>query len=177
MRFISDTRGLVSRSSHNIAIIGGACILVISFIILADILLRILFNSPIEGIGDITRYTFAVVIASFYPAGLVLGHNVTIKFLGRALGQRAELWLNAFGSVITLGIVAMLAWKVFSFTVIMTRDGLTTLTLELPQAPWWWVVTAIFILCLPVQLFVLVDQISQAISGRPAKLPHAPSSE
>ncbi len=177
MRIISDTRGLVSRGSHNVAIIGGAGILVISFIILVDILLRILFNNPIVGVTDITRYTFAVVIASFYPAGLVLGHNVTIKFLGRALGQRAELWLNAFGATITLGIVGMLAWKVYGFTIIMTKDGLTTMTLELPQAPWWWVVTVIFVLCVPVQLFVLIDHISQAVSGRPAEVPDTPSSE
>ncbi len=62
----------------------------------------------------------------------------------------------------------MLAWKVYGFTVVVTRDGLATLTLELPQAPWWWVVTGIFVFCVPVQLYVLVDQLVQAVTGEPA---------
>lgn len=168
MRFLTDTRRLVRDWTSWIAILGGAGIVLISIISLIDILLRVLFNSPIEGIADITRYTFAVVIASFYPAGLVLGHNVTVRFLGRALGNRADLWLGVFGSLVTLGIVCLLAWKISAFTLIATRDGLTTLTLELPQAPWWWVVTFIFCLCVPVQLFMFCDQVYQAVTGEPA---------
>lgn len=160
-----QARGLVGRGSSLVAMIGAGGILIVSGTILLDILLRVLFNSPIEGLGDISKFTFAVVIASFYPVGLVAGHNVTIRFLGRALGKYAELWLDFFGAIITLAIVVMIAWKVFDFTAIVSRDGLATLTLEIPQAPWWWMVTAIFILCIGVQMFVLVDRLYRAITG------------
>ena len=165
---MSNLRGYVGRGTNLVAMIGATGILVVSITILLDILLRVIFNSPLEGLGDITKFTFAVVIASFYPVGLVAGHNVTIRFLGKALGERAGLWLEVFGAIITFTVVILLAWKVFGFTAIVTRDGLATLTLELPQAPWWWGVSGIFILCMPVQLFVLFDRLYQAVTGRAA---------
>lgn len=165
---MSNLRSRVGRGTNLVAMIGATGILVVSITILLDILLRVIFNSPLEGLGDITKFTFAVVIASFYPVGLVAGHNVTIRFLGKALGERAGLWLEVFGAIITFTVVILLAWKVFGFTAIVTRDGLATLTLELPQAPWWWAVSGIFILCLPVQLFVLFDRLYQAVTGRAA---------
>lgn len=163
MTFFLKFRPRVESAAQFVAILGGIGILVISVVTLIDILLRITINSPVEGVSDITRYTFAVIIASFYPAGLVLGHNVTIKFLGRALGQKAEDWLGVFGALVTFLLIVMFAWKIFVYTVGITRDGQTTLTLEILQAPWWWVVSAIFILCVPTQLFILAEQVCRAI--------------
>ena len=168
MWIIEKTRGIVNHGTSLVSIIGGVGILAVSLVVLFDIVLRTTLNLPITGLGDVVKYSFAVIIASFYPVGLAKGHNVTIQFLGKALGPRFELALESFGALITLFVVTMLAWKVYGFAIITTQDGLTTLTIELPQAPFWWAVAAIFAICVPVQLFLLIDKFLQTLSGRPA---------
>lgn len=168
MKIFDKSRGVVSHWTNLIATIGGVGMLAVSLIVLVDIVLRLTLNLPIPELSDVVKYSFAVIIASFYPVGLAQGHNVSIRFLGRVLGARWGLALDSFGALVTLFVVTMLAWKIYGFAVTTTEDGLTTLTIELPQAPFWWVVAAIFIICVPVQLFLLADKFMQFLRGRPA---------
>lgn len=165
---IEKSRGVVSHWTSLVAMAGGIGILAVSLVVLLDVVLRITLNHPIEGLGDIVKYSFAVIIASFYPVGLAQGHNVTIRFLGKALGPRWELALDSLGALVTLFVVTMMAWKIFGFALATTQDGLTTLTIELPQAPFWWATAAIFIVCVPVQLFLLTVKFWEFLSGRRA---------
>ena len=78
------------------------------------------------------------------------------------------MWLEAFGGVATLFVFCLFAWQFFRFTLEdVTRTGLATPVLEIPQAPWWWVVTVISALCVPVQVMVIVEAVSRAWLGRP----------
>ncbi len=49
----------------------------------------------------------------------------------------------------------------------MTLTGLATDVLEVPQAPWWWVVTIIVIICVPIQLIVLIESLIRAVRKEP----------
>ena len=165
MKRSSYTRWLLGRGTDSVAFIGGVGIFVIAAAIVVDIFMRVIFNAPILGVDDLSIYILAVVVASFFPAGLAREKFVTIRFLGRALGPRYNLWLEVFGSVCTLAMFIILAWKIFYYTVEVTRSGLATIVLQLPQAPWWWIVTVIFVLCIPVQFIVLTNKFLKALKG------------
>ncbi len=65
-------------------------------------------------------------------------------------------------------VFALLAWHFFRFTLYdVTLTGLATHVLEIPQAPWWWVVTTIVLICVPIQLVVLVETVVRAVRGVP----------
>ena len=95
-----------------------------------------------------------------------VGHFVTIRFMGKALGQRGACWLEVLGGTGTFFIFVLLAWQFFRFTLFdVTITGLETDVLEFPLAPWWWVVTAIIFACVPIQLAVLIEDFIRAIGG------------
>ena len=166
MRGTFDARQTLGPGTSWIALIGAVCIMAMALAIVVDVLMRWLFNAPILGVDDLGRYNLAVIVASFFPVCLVGGHFVTIRFVGKALGARRALWLEAFGSVATLFVFALLAWQFARFTIYdVTLTGLATPVLEIPQAPWWWVVTTIIVICVPIQVVVLVESFIRAVRG------------
>lgn len=163
-----DTRRLLGPATNWIALIGALAILAMAGAIVVDVLLRWLFNLPILAVDDLGRYNLAVIVSSFFPLCLVGGHFVTIRFLGRAVGGRWSLWLEAFGALATLFVFSLFAWQFFRFTLYdVTFTGLASPVLEVPQAPWWWIVTTIIWICVPIQIVVLVESIMRAIRGIP----------
>ena len=163
-----NARSVLVPWTNRIALIGAGGIMLIAAAVTADVLMRWLFNSPIMGVDDLSTLMIAVVVSSFFPAGLVGGHFVTIRFLGKALGTRGGCWLEVLGGIGTLFIFSLLAWQFFRFTLYdVTQTGLATMVLEFPQAPWWWVVTTFIAACVPLQLTVVVDAVIRAIRGGP----------
>lgn len=140
-------------------LIAAACTTVISAF------MRWSFNMPIEGWDDLSHLVYAVVIVACFPAGLLQGHNVTIRFLGSALGRRATHWLEWFGALATLVFFALLAWQFVVLTLEFHSNGDTTMTAQIITWPWWTVVTIIVIGCVPVQAIVLLGHTRRALSG------------
>jgi TRAP-type C4-dicarboxylate transport system permease small subunit len=158
--------GWADRATRWITAVGFTALIGVALLTMADVLLRWLFNSPLEGLEDLNRYTFAVAIATCLPAGLIQGHNVTIRFLGPVLGKRATLWLEVLAALATLVFFGLLAWRFAVFSRDETVAGRFTLTLEMATAPWWWTVTAVIVIAVLVQCLISIVRIDRAIAGR-----------
>ena len=162
-----DARRLLGRWTNWIALVGAVGILLLASAVVVDVIVRVLFNSPILGVDDLAKLILALIVSSFFPVCLVGGHFVTIRFLGKFLGAKGGSWLEVAGGLGTLFVFCLLAWQFFRFTLFdVTLTGLGTVVLELPQAPWWWAVTVIIIACVPVQFIVLIDAVLRAVKGR-----------
>jgi TRAP-type transport system small permease protein len=154
----------IDRAAEVIAVAGACAILVVSGSVLVDVLMRWLFDAPVLAVDDLTDLNIAVAVVCCMPAGMVGKRFVTIRFLGRALGRRAERWLEVFGDTLTLIFFAVLAWQFAEFAASAGQSGLGSMVLQIPQAPWWWVVTAILALCIPFQLAVVGRSIGSALT-------------
>ena len=133
------------------------------------------FNLPrLAGFSDYGQVVYAVVIASCFPAVLLRSNNITIRFLGKLLdrytGGSAGAWIELFGSLATLAFFAVLGWQFLELTVEMFKFSRVTGTIEMPTAPWWTVTTAIVLVCIPVQLFVVASRLMAALTGRRAAI-------
>lgn len=149
-----------------VALVGAGALVLSSAGVMVNVLSRWLLNAPIKGVEDLSSFAFAVAICSFFPMGLIRGNNVAVRFLGSALGLRAARWLEATAATITTGMIAVFASALLEHASYATAQGLTSLTLEWPQAPWWWAGAAIFALSLPVQVWVLFLAVLGAVTGR-----------
>ena len=157
------------RFTRRVAFIGLVGLLIVAVVTMIDVLLRWLFNSPIEGYEDITQLLFALIIASCFPAGLLQGRNITIRFLGKALGQRGHLWLEAIGAIATFFFFAVVAWQVTIFSFDEIANNRFTQTLEIATGPWWLVVSIILLMCIPVQFIIAIAKTGAAVKGVPLK--------
>jgi TRAP-type C4-dicarboxylate transport system permease small subunit len=169
--------GWADRATRWIMAVGFTALIGVALLTMTDVLLRWLFNSPLEGLEDLNRYTFAIVIATCFPAGLIQGHNVTIRFLGPMLGKRATLWLEVLGALSTLVFFALLVWRFAVFSRDEAAAGRFTLTLEMATAPWWWSVTAMIAIAVLVQCLISIVRIDRAMAGRPDPEQHAETPE
>ncbi len=74
--------------------------------------------------------------------------------------------IKMFGGIATLFVFVLFAWQFFRFTLFdVTLTGLATVVLEVPQAPWWWAVTVIICLCVPIQLAIILRSLYDAVRG------------
>lgn len=158
----------MDRATRWIAFVGLIGLLIITAFIICDIVLRALFNSPINGLEDIGKFTFGVGVAACFPAGLIQGHNVAIRFLGSALGPRRATWLEAFGAFCTLIFFVLIAWQLVLFTLDEIQHSRYTPTLHMSTGPFWTLIAIILCLTVPVQVMMLALWCRRVIRGQQA---------
>lgn len=166
MHAILASRRSLDRLTRWVAIVGFCGLVAVSLLTMVDGLSRHLGLPRITGFTDFGQVFFAVIIACCFPIGLLRNQNVTITFLGKALGRRAERWLNAFGALVTLAFFTFVAWQFALYTLDITESGRTTRTILMPLAPWWWVTSVIIATTVPVQAWVTVARFAEAATGR-----------
>jgi TRAP-type transport system small permease protein len=154
------------RAARAIALVGALAVILISATVLADVLTRWLFNAPVLAVDDLTGLNMAVAVVLCLPAGMIGRHFVTIRFLGHALGPRATAWLELFGAALTLVFFTALAWQFAVLARDAAQSGLGSMVLQIPQAPWWWAVTAVLTLAVPFQLVVTLRAWRRVRAGR-----------
>lgn len=158
-----DARG--QRAASWSAVCGLVGMVAFALITIVDVLLRWLFNSPIDGIADTNRLMVAVIVASLFPMALAERRHVTISFLGAALGPRVCGWLDLFGALLTTAFFVLLSWKLVVYTLDLFKSHETTWLLGLPVGPWWAVVTAFMFFCAGIQTIVLAATWRRAWRG------------
>jgi TRAP-type C4-dicarboxylate transport system permease small subunit len=165
-RLIHRLEGATIRATRVIALIGLAALLILAIITMADVAMRWLFNQPITGVEDLAKLVVAIAIAASIPAVLASRQNITIRFIGRALGRRAELIFEIFGSIVVFVIMAGMAWQIQIYTDELRKTGETTWLLAIPVAPFWQVVSVLLFLSVPIQLVVIAGLLMTALRGR-----------
>jgi TRAP-type C4-dicarboxylate transport system permease small subunit len=173
----SEWKARLERWTGAIAITGFAGLGLVAILTFYDGLARYAGLPRVDGFSDYAQVWYPIVIASCFPALLLRARNVTIRFLGRALGTRATAWLETFGSLLTLIFFALIVWQFVLLTADFQANHRTTPTIEMPLAPWWWVTTALMALTVPVQAYVFASNLAAAITGRDVALPDAIASE
>lgn len=153
--------------TRGIALAGLLCFVAVALVTIVDVLMRWLFNSPIDGVEEISRLVVAIAIASFFPSALVERHHIAITFVGSAAGPRINAWLEAFAAVVTSLFFLVLGWEFIHYTGQLVDAGETTWILGWPVAPWWAVTTLFMLICVPVQLVVLAVEMARAAGASP----------
>lgn len=159
-------RDWLDRFTRQTAMIGFTGLVVMAMLTMFDASMRYLGLPRIPGFSDLGEVIYAVVIASCFPAGLLQGHNITIRFLGKAVGRRGSAWLELFGSSFTLLFFSLLVWQFVRLTLDYQANERVTGTIEMTIVPWWWLTTFVISICLPVQVLVVVQRLMTAITGR-----------
>ena len=156
-------RAVLDRLTRAVAVVGFTGLVAIGALIMYDALARHFILPRVPGLGDFGEVVYAVVIISCFPAGLLHSQNVQVTILGDALGLRR--WLDAFASLVTLAVFAAFAFQFLLLTLDMQTSGRVTSTVLMPVAPWWWIAAAVFVVTLPVQLWVVAARFAEAVTG------------
>ena len=156
----------IERWTRIIALIGLVAMLILAFMTVVEALMRYIFNLPIVYISDISIIAITVSIAACFPMVFAQRGNITVRIVGTALGPRISNILEAFGSLVSLGIFLLLTWQLWIYTNNCASAGETTVIAQIPLAPFFRLVTVLFAICIPIQVIVFFDQLRSAITIR-----------
>src|SRR6185503_9205067 len=123
MSFVFELERRIIRATRALAIVGFVVLLVASLTTMLDVALRWVANAPIKGLSDFEALAVAIVIASCLPLVVAQRQNISIRFLGDALGPAASRWLDAFGALALLAFVTLIAWQLALYTAGMAESG------------------------------------------------------
>lgn len=162
---------LLTAMSRLIALIGFGALLVYCAVTMADALARSLGWPRVPGLGDLGEVLLPVLIASCFPAGLLQDRNIAVTLLGKALqpglGPLPGRWLTVLGASATLLIFAVVVWRLGIDSWHLVEAERVTSSAWFLAGPWWVATTILFLLALPIQLWVLAARILEALGHRP----------
>lgn len=137
-----DDRGLIAASDRMLSPVEDAANLVAAFAILllmclgvAQIVMRTVFNAPIEGYIDLVELSMASM--AFLGAAYCqrIGAHIRMELLVGRLHGRALWIIEAFGTVIALIIIGTLVWYAWAHFMRAFTLGDTTIDAEFPVWP------------------------------------------
>ena len=154
-----------------ISIGGVGGLIALAVLVMADVALRFLFASPIDGAQEIGKLLVTVVVASFFPVALAERRHIVVDLLSRCLGVAARSLFDAFGALVTFVFFVFVGWRFILYTDELHRAGETTWILGWAVTPWWAVTTVFILICAPVQAIVLGASLRAARHRRDAREP------
>lgn len=125
---------LISRVLHAIA---SVALVVMMLVVVADVGLRFIFNTPVRGAYDVVSAALLVMV--FFGIGPVIarGSVILIDLLDNALPAATLRILKTAAAIGTFAVVLFLGWSMYGPAIDAWRYGDRSLELGLPVWTLW----------------------------------------
>jgi TRAP-type C4-dicarboxylate transport system permease small subunit len=154
---------IVTGAANGVAVAGLTILLVLAVFTLFDGLLRAFANYPLDIVREIGDLVAAICGASCLPIALLHRSNITVRIFEKLLPPNGVRVIDAAADALIALVMIAMAWQFYLFGIKTARAGDVTWMLNIPKAPFWFVVDAVLWLGAAVQLFVLY----RVIIGKP----------
>jgi tripartite ATP-independent transporter DctM subunit len=134
-----------------IAIIGGA------FLTLLDVGLRALAGTTIRGLNEILILCVGVAIAACLPSGAARAVHLTLDLMTARLRPMPARALALFGTIALMLFLLLVGIELFQLAQTLNGRGQATIILHWPVAPFHYAMSALVLLCVPVQALHVVS--------------------
>ncbi|MGB6120025.1 MAG: TRAP transporter small permease subunit [Mesorhizobium sp.] len=161
MTMLDQLERLGLRSTRALSAVGLTALIFLAVLTLADGLLRWLANAPIDGARDLGGLAIAIAITCCVPVGLMERSNITLRFLEGIAGRTISTVFDVLASITVAIVMVVMAWQFTLYAGKLARAHETTWVLQVPVAPYWYVVAAIFWIAVIVQAIVVAVDIGR----------------
>lgn len=154
---------LVDRVVRTIALYaGGIAVTGLAALIVAAVVFRYVFNSPIFGADDFNQILLVFTVAFSVGYSGRTGGQVAVEILGVVSGPKLTRWTDIAVKTAGCAMTAVLVWMLVESGNNAARYGETTLSLEITLQPFFWT------LAFGMALYgiVLFAETAALISGR-----------
>lgn len=122
------------------AYVAGAVLLLLMLLTTADVAGRYFFNSPIDGVFDLTHFSVSIMV--FLGLGYCgfRGGHVVIELLYDKLPRAARGGLKRLIELIGCVLFGLIAWRTAVQSVDVRDMGEASQLMEIPYFPLYWLV-------------------------------------
>jgi TRAP-type C4-dicarboxylate transport system permease small subunit len=155
---VKTVKPLVAAVTEVLAVLGLVILLALAAFTLLDGLMRAVANRPIDLVREIGDLVAAVCGACCLPIVLLHRGNIVLRALDTILPAKAVRAVEVLAALVVEIVMIGMAWQFYLFSVKTMQAGDVTWLLNLPKAPFWFVVDAILWIAVMVQSFVLAEE-------------------
>lgn len=139
-----------------IAVIGALCLLAVACLSVIDISVREASGRPLHWAHDISTLLIIVIVAACFPAGLMERRQIKVTIIEGFVGPRANRIMRLVAELLTVFMFVCMAWYLTQYAIKVDARDEVSMVMGLPVAPFWWVATGLFWVCIPAQLLIIV---------------------
>jgi len=103
----------------------------------ADVVLRGLFAMPIRGMLELIELGLACTIFLALPAVFLRREHLVVDVVDHLARAGLVRWLERLGAIISLGVLAVMAWQMWPLARTMVEFGDVTSDLSIPRMYYW----------------------------------------
>jgi TRAP-type C4-dicarboxylate transport system permease small subunit len=127
--------GAFGRITALIALGGGALVLAAALLVVASVLLRWLFNAPIDGDFEYVKMATAVAVFAFLPFTQARRGNIMAVTFTSRLPQRVQALMDGCWDLAYAALMGFVAYALTFGTLDALRSGETTMQRQIPLWP------------------------------------------
>ena len=166
---MGTVKRLVTGTANALAVAGLSILLVLATFTLLDGLSRALANAPIDIVREIGDLVAAICSACCLPIALLHRNNIVLRTFDGVGPAPAVRAIDVFASLLIELVMIGMAWQFYLHGVKAMQAGDVTWFLNLPKAPFWFVVDAVLWIGVAVQTFVLIEDVTGTGERRPTE--------
>jgi TRAP-type C4-dicarboxylate transport system permease small subunit len=103
----------------------------------ADVVLRSFFASPIRGMLELIELGLACTIFIALPAVFLRREHLVVDVIDHVARPRVVRLLDRLGALVSLGVLAVMAWQMWPLAQTMVEFGDVTSDLSIPKMYYW----------------------------------------
>ena len=103
----------------------------------ADVVLRSFFASPIRGMLELIELGLVCTIFIALPAVFLRREHLVVDVIDHFAKPRVVRFLDRLGDLVTLGVLAVMAWQMWPLARTMVEFGDVTSDLSIPRMFYW----------------------------------------
>lgn len=153
---------IVTGAANSLAVAGLTILLILATFTLFDGLLRSLANYPLDIVREIGDLVAAISAACCLPIALLHKNNITLRVFEKILPPAGARVIDVFADILMTVVMIAMAWQFYLFSKKTMQANDVTWALNVPKAPFWFVVDGILWVAVVVQAFVLIQMITGA---------------
>ncbi|MBN1367894.1 MAG: TRAP transporter small permease [Dehalococcoidales bacterium] len=149
--------------SHSVGFLSIIFLVFMMFLIVIDIFLRAVFNSPIPGTFEFTE--FIMIIATFLglPWATFMEAHIQVSSLTSKLSPRLKETLIIINYILVIGLCALISSSSYVEALAIRKIGIVSAITNIPKYPFYILVSIGYFLTFLVLIVQLVKSIKRAI--------------
>jgi len=130
---------VVSPISRVLNYICMVALVLVNALIVADVLLRRLANSPIHGTSDVRSLAFSIIVFCSLAWGAVNNRHIELDLITRRLPKTAQRILEVIMIFLTTVILGVMGWQIMMQGISLQAYHAESTILEIPMHPFLYV--------------------------------------
>jgi TRAP-type C4-dicarboxylate transport system permease small subunit len=122
------------------AVFGALAAIFLSAMVLltvADIVLRAFFSYPIQGMLELVELGLACTVFLAMPAVFLRDEHLVVDVIDHLVRPSAVRALDLVGTLVSLGVLVLMAWQMWPLARTMHEFGDVTPDLSIPKIYYW----------------------------------------